>query len=372
LLIEKEGSMITIKNVKTLAGETVNYTIQSADQQVVEANGQLLLLPALCDAHIGFGPLGTEQWKLGVLDAIKGGITSVVDVPENTRPLPTKQNLEDQQQLIDFQLNKDNYPLLYQFYAPFVPSQMDQIGQIKKLIKGILIRLDRQEEEEALEDAKIWDRLFQLAAWEDVLVVMNALSENLYPGYKLAHRNISLLEKALSYVEKHSARLCFLNVSAKEEIELIKQAKARELLVFAETTPKYLFPKNAQEADPLWEAIEDGVIDMIGTGYQADLWKSEEKIKLNGNSLPITSPLLFLPLLIHGFEERGLAIDRIVQLARFNAQDICEIKDNQDIVLVDTSRSQKIIRNDGESILEISLTGWPVYTVVQGRLLASK
>lgn len=362
--------MITIKNVKTLSGETVDYTVASSEQRVLEANEQLLLLPALCDPHISFGSLGSEEWKFALRSVLKGGITSAIDIYEDKNFLPLKKNLENHQQAIDQALSALHLPLGYQFYARLIPNQIDQLGQIKNLIKGVIIRTDYMDPEEDVFEEKNWDRIFQLAAWEDVLVVMNSRGENGDPKYKMANRNLSFLEKALNYVEKHSARLCFLNVSSKEEIDLIKQAKGRELLVFAETTPKYLFPPKLQEADSLWRAIEEGTIDMIGSGYHADLLQHEETAIFNGKSYHFLNPIFLLPLLMSAFRERNLSIDKLIRMTRFNVQDICELKDNQDVVLVDLSRQQKLVRNSNDRSIELLLSDWPAYTIVQGQVFA--
>ncbi len=97
-------------------------------------------------------------------------------------------------------------------------------------------------------DDDLWDRIFQISAWEDLPIIINSQSENTWQqvGFKAAGE--VFLEKAIYYAERQNTRLYVLNVSTQEEIRLIQNARAKSLLIYAETTLAHLSRK-----DFLWK-----------------------------------------------------------------------------------------------------------------------
>ena len=122
-------------------------------------------------------------------------------------------------------------------------KHLDGIGLEKKLILGSILLLTP--EDAALED-KVWERIFQLAAWEDFPIVINSKNENTWGEWALKPAKENVLGKALHFAEKQNTRLYVLNVATQQEIDLIGDARRRSLLVYAETTPSIYFPRTDQ------------------------------------------------------------------------------------------------------------------------------
>lgn len=325
--------MITIKDVKTLDGKIIDYSIPSPEEHIIDAQKRLVLLPGVIDTHTCFGPPTQETWKLAVQAAIKGGITSIINVPYDGSTCLTKAILEQKKQTIETQLSELNLPLHYHFYTNANFQNPDECGRVKSLSYGMFIGMDS----DAVEDAS-WNRLFQLAAWDNLPIVINARKETL------------LLEKALHYTQKHAANLYVLNVAIQQELKLIQEARQKSLLVYAETTPQHLFPKDASNVDFLWEAVNNGFIDTIGSGYHWEQpWFGTKPSDLS----------LFLPLLLNAAHENKISLDKIVHLTSKNIKEIFRFERSQDFVLVDLEKRDSSTK----------LIGSQVHTIVNGHLI---
>lgn len=358
--------MITIKNVKMLDGSVRDYTMASSGDSLIEAHKKLLLLPALVDPHIYLGPSTQQQWALSLHSAIRGGITSFIESPHVECPCDTKENLEEKRKIIDKNLKGLDFPLHYFFYAGFHPDRLDELGLSKKLSMGIFLRLDPKQPAASLDD-KIWDRVFQLAAWEDLPVVINGNNENSLEEFKPFLHKKSILERAIGYTEKHSARLYVLNVANHTEINLINEARKRTLLVYAETTPEHLFQTDETEANYLWQALKGKEIETIGSGYFAD---KDDKLHLAflGGNFNRLDPSFLLPRLLNAYHAGKISLERIVEATRLNISELFRIEKNEDVVLVDLEEENAIEMRGGKTPGEQKIKGWPIYTIVGGHI----
>jgi len=181
-------------------------------------------------------------------------------------------------------------------------EKIDQLGKEKQLIKGVVIHLD-DEKRETLDD--YWEDLFQLAAHEDIPIVINSNNEN---SKSPLVKDKTLLEKAISYVEKFSNRLYVLNVATKKEIDLIQEARKKALLVYAETTPYHLFHGDSSKESHLWEALNNNVIEAIGSGHSFNQ-QDQDRVLYSGGNFSLSDPIFFLPFLLTAVNEKKITIE---------------------------------------------------------------
>jgi dihydroorotase len=361
--------MITIKNVKTLDGQVTDYIIPSLKDQTIEARDKLLLLPGVIDPHICFGSIdrGKQSWDLAVESAIRGGITTVIELPSPNTPCNDKVSLNQKSQTIDKRLADLKITLPYLLYAHADLEKLDELGPAKKLMKGVVIQLNPDKKEE-LDDR--WDRVFQLCGWEDIPIIVNSCNENTRKEFKRQGQQQTLLEKAIHLTEKHSTRLYVLNVSTQQEIELIQAARDKSLLVYAETTPQHLFQNDSSKADCLWKSINQGVIETIGSGYNASD-QTQEKILFRGSHFSHCDPIFLLPNLLTAYLDKKISIEKLVHLIRLNIRDILEIAESRDVVLVDLEGEQIIRKISNGHSVDVKLRGWPVHTIIHGHIFSS-
>jgi len=374
--------MISLKSVRTLDGQTTDLHINSHLECTLDGKSELLFLPGLIDPHVALGSPDHKNWRFGVESAIRGGITTVVDIPTEDSPSASKEELETKQEKVKTQLSDLNIPLPYFPYFQGNADHFEQIGFQKKLTLALLLLFtpDRN-----VLDEREWDRLFQMAAWKDVPIVINSRNENAWRQERST--NASLLEKAIHYAERQNARLYVLNVGTREEIDLIQEGRSRSLLIYAETTPQHLFPQTSSRADYLWDALNSGIIETIGSGYHVedeeqvgrgdDAKEKEEKnrerikerIIWREGDVNFLNPMFLLPLLLTAYHEKKITLENIVRLTRVNVYDIFNLeRSGEDGVLIDLEKEERIHKVSQGQSNEMRLKGWPEYVILHGSL----
>ncbi len=401
--------MVKIKDVRTPEGEIKTIDIPGQDI-IVEAQGRLTILPALIDPHVHFRTPGAEykeDWRHGAEAAIAGGVTTVIDMPNNIPSCCTKAAVENKMQLIDRQLEEVGIPLRYHLYLGADKNHIEEIGKAKKLIVGVKIYMGSSTGDLVMDDDEALDKVFQIAAQENVIIGIHAEDEAILKTYKNKYKNntdpsihskirdrsaaIKAVEKAIALTEKYSAQLCVLHLSTKEELELVKEAKQRELLVFAEVSPNHLFLnekdyqrwgtrvqlnpplRTEEDNEALWKGIRDGTVDMIGTDHAPHTL--EEKNRPYGQA-PSGIPGIetMLPLLLNAYHEERLSLGKIVELTRSNTEMIFQLPPQDDVVLVDLEMVKEV-RNENlktkcgwSPYVGKVLKGWPIYTILKGQV----
>lgn len=345
--------MATIKDVRTLDGQIVDFTIPSDKDQIIDAKKQLVLIPGVIDPHFSFDLSNHENAAFTIQNAIRGGITTAVVIPGPNNPCNSVESYGNATKTINKELSKLDIPLNTAFYAKGNLEQIEELGKIKKQIKGIVIALDASKKEELNDD---WERLFQIAAWENLPIVINADEKN------------TNIEKAIYYAERQSTRLYILNVSTRSELDLIHEGRKRALLIYAETTPQHLFSEDKVQSDMLWEALNSGVIETIGSGYHPDRPGKSRLLFRNGN-FSFSDPIFLLPLLLTASRQGKIAIEKVIRLLKVNVLDILTLPPSNDYVLVDLDHEQEVQKvTEGRSV-DFKLKGWPVYTIVNGHVI---
>lgn len=360
--------MITFKNIKTLDGQTTDLHIPSSSEQKIEAEGQLLLLPGLIDPHISLGSPNRENWKLGIESAIRGGISTILDIPSENSPSASKQEIQDKKESVEKCLIDLRMPLHYFPYVKGNSEYVEHLGFQKKLTMGSLILFKR--DDNVLDD-RAWDRIFQIAAWEDLPVIINSDKENTWQNTRIKELEGSLLEKAIHYAERQNTRLVVLNVATRDELALIQEARGRSLLIYAETTPEHLFSQQASQADFLWEALNAGTIELIGSGYHLEE-QEHERLIWRGANFDFLNPIFLLPFLLTAYHESKISLENIVRLTRVNFYDIFKLeRDDKDFVLIDLKKEEAVQRTSKGQSHDIVLKGWPEYTILNGKVFKS-
>ncbi len=357
--------MITIKNIKTLDEQLTTIKLPSSRDEIIEANGQLLLMPGLVDPHISLGDPQQEAWKSAIQAALRGGITTAIDIPLQNIPYATNESLQKKRKVVDEELAALSAPLHCLFYATGSPTETEQLGLAKKLLQGVALLLGSAQLKK--KDAA-WDRLFQMAAWEDLPIIINAKNEN-SASTDTSKEEESLLEKAIYYAERQNTRLYVLNVSNKHELELIREGKKRSLLIYSETTPHHLFSNQEEDSTALWEALNANVIESIGSGFSVADQNPASKIIFQNETYDFANPIFLLPQLLTAAHAGKIAIEKLVQALCYNVNEIFNLPNGRgDAVLVNLEQERTIQKMQNGRSLEITLKGWPAYTIIEGQI----
>lgn len=397
--------MLVFKNIAFVDGSRKDLIIQSDDQLEVQADN-LLVLPAVIDPHVHFRTPGMEykeDWRTGARAAIRGGCTTVFDMPNTKPPTITAALLQEKKDLIDSQLREANIPLRYQLFFGADKSHLSEISKVNHEVIGIKVFMGCSTGNLVIDDDESLHAVFELAAKEKMLVAVHAEDEHTLHANKANYKGpmeyrahsvvrsidaaTTAVEKAISLTKKYGTRLYVLHVSTAEEVELIRGAKQANLPVYGETTPHHLFLdttaydllagkavvnpplRDKRHHAVLFDAIHSGVIDTIGSDHAPHT--IEEKSKPYGECPSGMPGIEFtLPLLLNAHHLGLLSLCEVESLTSQRAKTIFNLANIDDVVIVDLNKTQAVEKTESKCAWTpyhgLTLRGWPVYTICAG------
>ncbi len=382
-------------------------TLDARAEETIDAEGKLLL-PGVIDAQVHFREPGAEHKEdlgSGSRAAVKGGVTSFLEMP-NTRPPTTSQAALDDK----LRRAADSCVANYGFFIGATADNLEAINTAAPVC-GIKIFMGSSTGDLLVDRAADLERIF---ANGTRLIAVHAEDEArinerkaLYAGRRdiAVHSEIrdnrcALLatELALALSKKHQRRLHILHLSTHEEVELLRHDKPA--WVTAEVIPNHLFlnvldyatqgtlvqmnPPIRQTGDnaALWAGLKDGVLDFIATDHAPHtLAEKRRPYPESPSGMPgVETSLPLMLTAMHDGECTLAEIQRWMCSGPARAYGIpnkgrIEEGWDADLTLVDLE-TYKVTHNE-DMLTKVrwtpfrgrSLTGWPVYTVVGGRVV---
>ena len=379
--------------------------------EVLDAEG-LLVAPGLVDVHVHFREPGftqKEDIQTGAKAAAKGGFTTVV-LMANTKPAV------DNAETLQFVLDKGRQTGIRVETCANVTMGMKgetltdmeglaELGAVGFTDDGIPI-MDVAVVTEAMERAAKLDMPISFHEEDPAMIFNNGInrgkaSEHYGIGGSPREAEISLVVRDLEIALKTGACINIQHISAKESVELVRQAKAKGDNIHAEATPHHftlteeaaiqygtlakMNPPLREEEDRLAiiRGLADGTIDLIATDHAPHT--TEEKAK------PITEA----PSGIIGLETAlSLGITKLVKAGHLSMKQLLVLMSTNpakmyhldagylaeggpaDLILVDTDKTYVV--GDYESKASNSpFTGWELTgevmaTVCGGEIIYKK
>ena len=382
----------------------IDPAVQTAADETLDARG-LHLLPGVIDDQVHFREPGlTHKEDLATASAAcaKGGVTTFLEMP-NTNPTTTScQRLEEK-----LALASGKSLVNYGFYIGATPENVNELAAAERT-PGIKIFIGSStgnllvEEQEALEQIFAATTLPITAHCEDEATVRRnaeifAASKDVADHSRVRTVEAALIatRRAIELAHRHAHRFHVLHVSTAAETELLRDHRDR---ITAEVCPHHLFfntadyerlgsrvqmnpsIKTAADNKGLWEALQEGTIQVIATDHAPHT--REEKSKPYPSS-PSGLPAVenSLALMLDQVHRGRITIEQVVGWMCDAPARVWDIVDkgriavgyDADLILVDLNRSQEVRDEtqwtkcgwtpwDGET-----LTGWCVRTWVMGR-----
>lgn len=390
--------------IKTYNGQTIEVDITTTDN-----NDSWLALPALIDPHVHFRTPGAEykeNWESGAVAAIAGGVTTVFDMPNNTPSIIDESKLDAKIDLVNKQLKNADIPLRSYFYLGATLDNLAEIEKCKDKIIGVKIFMGASTGNLLVSKSEAQEKIFKKCAELGLVVAVHAEDDDLINEQKLKfstptvfdHGKIrpniaaqSAVTKAIDLARKTGAKLYILHASTALELAIIKQAKQEGLTVYAETTPHHLFLdesayetlgtlaqmnpplRSKDDVVALWQAIEDGTIDTIGTDH-APHTLEEKNLPYPQSPSGVPGIETNLPLLLNAYNNGKISLEKIVEITRLNAQKIFSLPVNNDWVIIDLKKVKNIQNNNLKTKCGWSpfdgwkIIGWPIYTILNNKL----
>ncbi len=358
------------------------------DGEVLEAEG-LVVLPGMIDAHVHFRDFHEahkEDWETGGRAAVAGGVTTVLDMPNNDPPAVTPQILREKRE------KAERSPVDFGLFAGITPENLPTLGELAREPRVVGFKLYMGETTGGLVIAR---RSLQREAFRRVADTDKVLAVHCQrPGRPEAED----VEIALDLAVTTGAKLHLCHLRTREGVQLAYEAKRDGVDVTLETCPHYLYftEEDARERgtllkvnpplaspedrDYLWEALAEGVIDLVASDHAPHTLEEKarpyEKAPFGLPGVETT-----LPLLLDAVSRGRLSLQRLVEVfsqkpaERFGLRDKGRIREGwrADLMVVDLEkrlllRREALRTKCGWSPYEgFPLRGWPVRTFVQGR-----
>jgi len=407
-LVSSEGSFekdLLIENGKIVKSGNVGGA------RVIDCKGKMIL-PGLIDVHVHFREPGAnykEDWTTGSSAAVAGGVTTVCDMPNNTPPTTSVENLEKKRALI-----KGRSYCNYGLYIGYDGKNLNEIKKAKN-IAGVKVYVANSTgnmgvSNEALKKLfKEFEGRIVTHAEDEGMIEKNSkefLAEfenrEIDPAVHSKIRSVESAESAVKLVcglaKKSKAKLHVAHVSCDAEVEVI--AKHKKFGVTCEVAPHHLLLsdddysicKNFIKVNPpvrsrldvfsMWKNLKFGVIDMIATDHAPHtIEEKEQSYEKAPSGVPELDTLL--PIFLNTVNDEGMTIEELVGYLCEKPAQIFGIKNkgflkegyDADIVVVDMDIEKKVERANlfskcGWSPYEGSnFKGWPVMTFVGGELV---
>jgi len=413
------GARVLLPNGEFLVGDVeireskilrVAPSIAAVGDREIIAKG-LTLLPGVIDPQVHFREPGLEH-KEDLFTAscacAKGGVTSFLEMP-NTRPLTTTQAALDdklsraaEKCLVNYGFfigaTAENLPdLLSANPTPGIKVFMGSMhGQLlvdgEATLEAIFAAGDRLIAVHAEDQARINQRRQEFAGISDV-AVHSQIQDN--------QAALLATQLALKLSNKYQRRLHILHLSTGEEAELLRQEKPS--WVTAEVTPQHLLLntsayekigslaqmnpplRDSRDNEILWQALLDGVIDFIATDHAPHtLAEKAQDYPNTPSGMPGVETSL--PLMLTQAVQGRCTVAQVANWMSAAVAKAYKIPNkgkiapgfDADLVLVDLDKYRLVVREEmvtkcGWSPFEgWNLTGWPVVTVVGGKVVFEK
>ena len=373
------GTLVTsdgpIRADLVIRGERIAAIMSDAseltDAEHIDATG-LVVVPGGIDAHTHFkdpDPELIEGFDTGSAGAIAGGITTAIEMPQATPTATQGEHIRAKRKRIEAASRID------------VALWGGAIGQPAKALQAMLdegvvaLKSFMTSSSPAFPRATdpILLETFEFLAGKDIPYGIHAENEDMMQAGiarmqaagrtdPLAHAEsrpplveVAAIHTAIFFAELTGARLYVCHVASADGLQLIKQARARGVLVEAETCPQYLaldhsdlvkhgpFARCApalrerDEVERIWQFVADGTVDVVSSdhcGYTMesklagldDIWQAP----LGCSGIQTIFPALF----DEAVNKRGLGLTRFVELSATNPARVFSLYPRKGVIQV--------------------------------------
>ena len=383
---------------------------QASAGEVFDASG-LTVLPGVIDTQVHFREPGLE-WKedleTGSRAAALGGVVAVFEMP-NTNP-----NTTDPDTMADkLARAKDRMWTDHAFYVGGTHENADYLGELERLpgccgvkvfmgastgdlliadddgVRKVLSNVRRRATFHSEDEYRLADRrgLARAGDWTS------------HPEVRDAESAIRSTRRLVGLAKETGARIHVLHVTTKDEMEYLRFHKD---VATVEITPQHLTlvapeayerlgsyaqmnpPIRSQEhVDALWLwGMQQGVADVLGSDHAPHT--KEEKAKpypASPSGMPGVQTLV--PLMLTHVANGRLSLERFIDLTSAGAQRVfgtankgrMAVSYDADLTIVDL-KARRTITHDQQATRcgwtpfdGVEATGWPMATVVRGRVV---
>ena len=336
------------------------------------------IFPGFCDVHVHFREPGfsyKETIATGSHAAARGGYTAVCTMP-NLNPTPdSPENLKIQTDIIDRDARIAVFP-----YGTITKGQLgEELSDMDGMRDDAIAFSDDGKGVqtdalmlEAMKKARALDKMIVAHCEDNSLLRGGYIHDGEYARAH-GHRGIcsesefGQIARDLELVKKAGCKYHVCHVSAKESVEIIRQAKRNGVDVTCETAPHYLtmtdldlkeegrFKMNppireSADRDVLIEGIKDGTVDMIATDHAPH--SAEEKSRgLEKSNMGVVGIETAFPVMYTYLVKEGiLTLEKLVDIMSVKPRERFGIESDIGFTVFDLDDEYEIDPEDFVSI----------------------
>ena len=312
-------------------------------------SNEYTVFPGFCDVHVHFrdpGFIYKEDMATGSSSAIHGGYTAVCTMP-NLSPVPDSvEHLKEQTDRI----RSDAKIAVYPYGAITVGEKGETMADLEGMAPDCIAFSD--DGRGVQDDGMMREAMIRAKKLGKIIAAHCEVNDLLFGGYihdgeyakAHGHRGIcsaseyKQIERDLKLADETGCAYHVCHISAKESVDLIRQAKKSGVNVTCETGPHYLvlcdsdlkeegrFKMNPplrsrEDREALIEGIVDGTIDMIATDHAPH--SAEEKAKgLEKSAFGIVGLETALPVMYTYLVKTGIiTLEKLADLMCYNPRE---------------------------------------------------
>jgi dihydroorotase len=379
--------------------------------EVIDASG-LTVLPGVIDTQVHFrepGATHKEDLESGTRAAALGGVTSIFEMPNTKPPTTDADALRDK-----FARCEGRAWVDHAFFVGGTPDNAASVAELERLpgCAGIKVFMGSStgsllvEADDHLDVlARHARRRFAVHAEDEPRLrerrhlVEGGADVGQHPVWRDPEAALRATRRITDLCRRHGARVQVLHISTAEEMELLQQCKD---VATVEVTPQHLTlaapecyaergthaqmnPPIRDQAhqDALWRAVDRGVVDVIGSDH-APHTAREKTAAYPDSPSGIPGVQTTLPLMLDHVANGRLSLERLVDLLAAGPARVYNIACkgriaagfDADLALVDLNAEREITADWLASkagfspFLDRRVRGWPVATMVRGRVVA--
>lgn len=384
-------------------------------ERIIDVEGNITL-PGIIDTHVHFREPGftyKEDFSSGTKAAAAGGVTTILDMPNNRPLISNEENLKvklesiTSKSYVDFGIFglilKDNIHeagrLAEAGISGFKIYMNESVGQP---IAGLdLFKAFQAVAKTGLRTAVHAEKYETVKRETEKVKASDREDTVTYAKSRPSVAEMEAISEATSYSQKAACKLHICHLSSKEGIEILRKIKANLKLVTAETCPHYLLLNSedmrnlgslmkvyppirfSEDSEALWLALQDGTVDIISSDHAPHT--PEEKSKPmwdapGGFPGVETSVPLMLTQINHG----QLTLRRYIKLASENPAKAYGMYPRKGIIKVGSQADFTIVDMKREGIIKSELLhskskitpfdrwkikGIPIRTILRGNII---
>jgi len=399
-----------------------NERIAKVDRQIsagphdtiIDAKGKHLF-PGMIDDQVHFREPGQPHkadMNSESIAAVAGGITSVMDMPNNAPPITTLQALEEK-----FNLANGRMATNHSFYLGATNDNLKELQSLDpKSTCGIKVFMGSSTGNMLVDRPDTLEAIFKTAPTlvathcehtptilENEVLFRERYGENVpirfHPDIRSAEACYRSSSLAVELAKKHGTRLHVLHITTAKELELFESGNVQNKQISLEVCAHHLFfdqadyeekstfikcnpaIKTANDREALLKAVQDDVIDIIATDHAPHTLEEKNNTYFKAPSgLPLVQQA-FQSILEH-YHRGVFSLEKIAEKTSHNVARRFQLKDRgfiregyfADLVLVDlnepdTVTREKVLYKCGWSPFESYTFKSSIFmTIVNGRV----